>query len=580
MQFKSLSHLREEAVVSFNRFPLTVLISILGTLAGLVLSEDPDGTFEKILVRILLATLLGGALSFSAHLLVERRSAMKPASSLIVLFLSCVLPFLYAFFLCNVENPPESEVLRHFVLMAGVHFLVAFAPFGSGTEINGFWQFNKSLFLRFMLSVLYAFVIFVGISVALVAITSLFPIKLDEILYLQIWIVTVGLVQTWFFLSGVPRKLESLEADRNYPLSLRVFAQYVLLPLSAVYMAILYAYGFKILVTMDWPKGWVGWLVSVFSAAGILTLLFLHPYQELVESRWIKRATTLFYALTLPLTGLLLGSVYLRISEYGITESRYYLLVLAFWLAGLSLYFLLSRMRDIRVIPMTLAFLALVSSFGPWSASRVTFKSQIGRLQDFLLASETSRNNDEISAVLDYLQQSQNFQEASVVFAKDLGDSQQTAAMALQVKYLASSERVSAGSTSGLSNFYFYAPQGVGYELPGFGTFKNFSLYANDNAVSVLDVGVDVRVDWKANQLIVYENSKELARLELSKFVAFAKTEESKKSPSDSQNNILSVEVSGRWISLLVTALNGSTNQNHETTIDSLTGVVLVSGVR
>ncbi len=358
MRFKSLSNLREEAAVSFNRFPLTVLMSIVGTLAALVLSEDPDGAFEKILVRILLATLFGGALSFSAHLLVERRSAMKPASSVFVLFLSCVLPFLYAFFLCNVDNPPESEVLRHFVLMAGVHFVVAFAPFVFHFEINGFWQFNKSLFLRFMLSALYVFVIFIGVAIALVAITSLFPVEIDEKRYFQIWIVTVCLIQTWFFLAGVPKNLSLLESDQLYPRSLSVFAQYVLLPLSAVYMAILYAYGIRILITMSWPNGWVGWLVSIFSAAGILTLLFLHPYQALTESRWIKRATTFFYALTLPLTGLLLGSVYLRISEYGITESRYYLLVLAFWLAGLSLYFLISRVRDIRLIPMTLAILA------------------------------------------------------------------------------------------------------------------------------------------------------------------------------------------------------------------------------
>src|SRR5690606_10631810 len=69
------------------------------------------------------------------------------------------------------------------------------------------------------------------------------------------------------------------------------------------------------------------------------------------------------------------------VSEYGLTESRYFILVLALWLSGITGYFLIRKSPNILLIPASLCILAVLATFGPQSASSVTIKSQISRFQ-------------------------------------------------------------------------------------------------------------------------------------------------------------------------------------------------------
>jgi hypothetical protein len=81
---------------------------------------------------------------------------------------------------------------------------------------------------------------------------------------------------------------------------------------------------------------------------------------------------------------MLLLAIWKRIDQYGITENRYLLTILALWLAGIALFYSVTRSRNIRVIPTTLALLAFVTFVGPWSAYDVARASQRSRLEGLL----------------------------------------------------------------------------------------------------------------------------------------------------------------------------------------------------
>jgi hypothetical protein len=114
---------------------------------------------------------------------------------------------------------------------------------------------------------------------------------------------------------------------------------------------------------------------------------------------------------------MLLLAVQRRIDQYGITEARYFLAVLSVWLAAIAGYFILSRRRFIKVIPVSLCIVAFATSFGPWGAYSVSRRSQTHRLEKLLVANEilvdgaiapapgTVPFNDqkEISAITHYL---------------------------------------------------------------------------------------------------------------------------------------------------------------------------------
>ena len=107
-------------------------------------------------------------------------------------------------------------------------------------------------------------VLYIGLSLALLAVDKLFNAHINGKVYLRLLIIIAGLFNTWFFLSGVPKNVSDISEKIIYPKGLKVFTQFVLIPLISIYLVILYAYMFKIIFTWNIPKGWVSYLVLCF----------------------------------------------------------------------------------------------------------------------------------------------------------------------------------------------------------------------------------------------------------------------------------------------------------------------------
>lgn len=283
--------------------------------------------------------------------------------------------------------PGWSESVRahrlvHFAL--ATHLLASFAPFVLRHRPNAFWQYNRALFTRFLVGGLYSAVLFAGLAIALAASKPLFGFAVSERMYVTLWFIIVFVFNTGYFLAGVPEDLDALDADTSYPGGLRVFAQFVLVPLVALYLVILTAYLVKVLVTGQWPNGWIGWLVSSVSAAGLLAILLVHPVRDREENRWVSRFTRVFHLALLPSIAMLFAAIGKRIGQYGFTEERYYLLALALWITGIAIGYSLRHRADIRWIPIALCALTVVTAFGPWGAYTLSRWDQAARLQRML----------------------------------------------------------------------------------------------------------------------------------------------------------------------------------------------------
>lgn len=122
-----------------------------------------------------------------------------------------------------------------------------------------FWQFNRILFLGYLLAALYAVVLWVGLAIALLAIDKLLGVDVPSRTYPHLLVLLAFVFHPWFFLSRVPEDHRALDQETSYPLGLKVFTQFVLIPLVAVYLVILTVYLGRVLVTRTWPSGWIGW---------------------------------------------------------------------------------------------------------------------------------------------------------------------------------------------------------------------------------------------------------------------------------------------------------------------------------
>lgn len=372
MKLPSLNELGQSTVEVMKRFPLVVLSALIFALFTLdEISWVSNG--------VCFAAVLGVSLFLGIDLLAERTRSRGLRIVLSALGVAALI--VYAIVVGDSPTDNVATGYRFGLFLLGTHLFVSVAAFLRAGGLYAFWEFNKSLFLRFLLSALFSGVLCSGLCVAMLAVDQLLlgGGVIDGETYVKVFLIVGTLFNTLFFLAGVPEDFAALEEEGEYPKGLKMFAQNLLLPLVVLYMSILYVYAASILIDWKWPKGWIGWLVLSFSVLGILALLLLHPLQKREDVGWIRRFTRWFYIAVLPLIGLLFAAIIRRLTEYGITENRYFVVLLAFWLAGMALYFIFSKRKNIKIIPLSLCVAAILSTYGPWSAFSVSVASQAGR---------------------------------------------------------------------------------------------------------------------------------------------------------------------------------------------------------
>ncbi len=378
-RFPSYDLLIRNAGESLARFPLALASAVFGTIMAVALIQQESQVGHHTLEKLIMVGALGISFFFALGVFAERRNWSRSGR---ILFQALGLIPIGLYLISLPENPfaLQSTWARFMILIIASHLLVAFLPYLGKGQAGGFWQFNKTLFLRVLFSALYSAVMFIGLAIALLAARELFNLDIPDKRFFQLWVIIVGVFNTWVFLAGVPRDLAELNDVTSYPIGLKIFTQYILLPLVGLYLIILYAYELKIIINWNWPKGWVSQLVLWYSVVGILSLLLLWPLRELTENRWIRNFTKWFFRALIPLVVMLFLAILERVGVYGLTVNRYLVLAMAVGLAILVLYFVFSRKKDIRIIPIIVCVIALLSAYGPWSASAVSRRSQQARL--------------------------------------------------------------------------------------------------------------------------------------------------------------------------------------------------------
>ncbi len=370
----------------YKRFPFVLFVSVVGTvsafwLAGLDYSEQDE--FPRILA-LAFVSALGVSFQMGLTTFLEQRNWSLIVKYTIRFFGLGLLVLYWVLLGDRLIEGPYEVWYRYFLFFLAAHLFVAFAPFIESGKVDQFWEYNKSLFLRILVSVLYSGVLFVGLSIAILALDNLLELDIKEERYFQLFLFLGGIFNTWFFLTGVPEKEDIQSSKTIFPKGLKVFAQFVLIPLVTAYIFILYLYLGKIILEWELPNGWVSNLVLTFSIAGILSLLLLYPIRESKDHNWIRIYSKGYYLALIPLIGLLMFSIWVRISEYGVTVNRFYVATLGVWLTGIVVYFIFSKAKSIKIIPMTLCLIVVAVSFGPLGAFAVSERSQLERFEEVL----------------------------------------------------------------------------------------------------------------------------------------------------------------------------------------------------
>ncbi|NQZ01185.1 MAG: DUF4153 domain-containing protein [Bdellovibrionales bacterium] len=428
---KSIFGLFKQFADTSKRYPATCFVAFVALSRAVFMSEFELELGES---SAMFTIMLGLPLMFAVEstIAVRKLNGIKQSWPY---YLGGVV-FLGLHYMYVLGDNSQNFVMRYIQVSLVVHLLVSFLPFASLKKETSFWSFNALLIMRFIEAFIYAVVLFIGLALALLSVDKLLGIDVYEKLYLWIWFFSALFFHPILFLGKLPKDFSSALDELKYPTGLQYFVQYLLIPLVTLFTLILYLYMAKILVTLTWPKGYLGWLVSIISVLGVLNLLLLDPLQKSID--WIKGYAKVFYIAMFPLLIMLFVAVFKRIEAYGVTEKRYALFSLGGLLVFIMLYFLLSKTKNIKVIPVTLSLTLLLTLFGPWSAYSVSRRSQMALVEALLIKNGLLENGKakpsekveidheqakRITNILDYLVKNHEPKHLEVWFSKEVLDS-------------------------------------------------------------------------------------------------------------------------------------------------------------
>lgn len=415
MNLPSINELTEKAHKAFKRFPITLSWAIVGSLIFIgIVNVDPNLLFNEY-SGLLLTFVLGISWLIGVRFLIEQLKDPIKWDWLKLI----ILGLLFAFYwhlpdLSGYDYDPKYPIRFILYFMAG-HLFVFVAPFILQWNKKAYWNYLKSICISIGRSALFSGVLYLGLVLALAAIQALFDIEIKPTRYGQLFIFCLGIVNTWTYLSDFPKDMLQ-QTTINYNKALEVFVKYILIPLVILYLMILYAYTIKIVLEWSLPKGWVSYLVTALAFLGFIIQLMVSPIQKTMKSWVINKFYPWFYILLLPLTVLLFIAIFRRIADYGITENRYFVLIIAFWILAMVLFLLFSKKKRLMVLPISLCVLALLSSFGSWGAFSVSKSSQVKQFEKILLQVSDNDNiasndqYDRLRSIIDYLAEGKSLQ--------------------------------------------------------------------------------------------------------------------------------------------------------------------------
>jgi len=388
MKFPSISQVNKDAGIAFKRFPLSLIFAFISAVLACYLIEiDFNDTYLPYL-NLLLTSALGLPLFFCFDTFLEKQKYSLPIK-LGAYFLGLViLGLIYISFPHDESiSSTRAPYIRYAIYNLTIHLLVAFVPSIRNPNQLDFWNYNKTIFLRLVIGAFYSAVLYIGVALALGAIKLLFDATFDEDIFAEIFIVIVFIFNTWFFLAGAPLPHSTSNQPIEYPKGLKIFTQFILIPLLLIYLTILYFYGAKILISGDWPEGIVSYMIIAIAILGIFTNLLLYPYQQWKDSSWMNIFYRAYYFLLFPLIILLFLAIGIRVQDYGLTVNRYIICCLGIWLLLVSLYYSSGR-KNIKFIPISLSAFMILSSFGPWGMFSLSEMNQRSRLLKLLSENE------------------------------------------------------------------------------------------------------------------------------------------------------------------------------------------------
>lgn len=373
------------------RFP-TVLMFLFAMAITMSTAIEDDFRNESLLGRLFFSGIFGALLSTATQFKIER---FKFLSKFAILLHGATFIFSigYYYFMTNDEIT-QSMIVHLNVISFALFASYLYMP-SAKNEVN-FGNVALSHFKAAFTAILYGVVLFLGF-VAIFGAIDILLYNLDTKIYAHTANVAFVFFTPVYYLSLLPKfnSVDEYDIKKNkdafdYPRVLEILVSFIIIPLISIFSAVLIAYFIKILITGVWPVGQVGPMVLAYSAAGY----FIYILSYNLENRFSSIYRKVFPILLIPLVAMQLVSSYIRVEAYGITESRYYVILFGVFSIVSALVLIFRKKKNPNSIVLLSAIFAILSIIPPVDAFTVSKNSQESRLEEILIRNSMLVDNE------------------------------------------------------------------------------------------------------------------------------------------------------------------------------------------
>lgn len=370
---------------AIERFPLTVFCSVVVFILSVYLVENPELKNENLLNELhKMVILLGMSIPLTLALELAREKYLSGKNRWVIRSINALITLVfiifYRFYYLSGKNSSSTLDSLEQLMATGIIFFLCFLlvpVIGKKDEEEKYFQ---SVIVDKTVTILFSVVLFLGLIAVFATIDGLSLIKLDSNIYIETWLFVVFVFSVIFFLSKLKKVDESLE---NYEIHkiFKFLIYFIVIPLITTYTGILYVYFGKMLITRSWPQGLVSHLILWYTIFSLFIMIMVTP---MAKKDSVARVFKKYFPFaSLPLLVLSIVSISKRISQYGVTPSRYFVVLLAMWL----IFCMVSSIFKARlsVILISLITVVYISVFTPVNNRRITLMSQNKRFEKILV---------------------------------------------------------------------------------------------------------------------------------------------------------------------------------------------------
>lgn len=381
----SLKSLVEQFGQSFKRFPVAMLLTLLlGCFLIYLVHGGSLGEKKDFFFVFYPAT--GAVLAIALSLITEDFKNRYLGVALQVV--AHVLWVVASIYLSGFDRFSTPQMIAVSATVAAMSLAVFVACFFRRHQDVEFWNFSVRTVVALGLAGAIGGILTLGLNALVESLKMLFGIHISDKAFGDIAAVCMTMLAPALFMNLIPKGEDKhMNTVVEFSSFAKGVAQYLFIPLLALYMITLYVYAAKIVFQWMLPVGGVSYMVSASMLMMVLLIYLTYPIQHHEGNRVFKRITHWLPVIMLPLLALMTVAIWRRLSDYGITVSRLYLLVFNLWCYAVCLWLIFTRNKRIWIIPASFAVILLLISVGPQSISSVTLYSLKNEAREAFTAS-------------------------------------------------------------------------------------------------------------------------------------------------------------------------------------------------